>query len=324
MKEGTMGYIKIPYVNKEVSQIIFGASNPLLMSHGDGCSLLDAVLEAGINTIDLARVYQHAETSVGDWLEKRGCRDQVVLLSKCGHPDIFWRKRVSEKEMRKDLERSMKELRTDYIDIYLLHRDDTSIEAGIAVEIFNAMHAEGKIGAFGGSNWSYERIMEANEYAYKHGLIPFTVSSPHFGLAEQIDDPWGGGCVTITGEANREARNWYEENQMPVIAYSSLGNGFFSGRVKGGDMEGAKKTLSKEAWKGYGCAENLERLRRCEILAEKKGTNVPSVALRWMFGQQMNVFAVVTTVRPERLMENVRALELELSPEEMKYLNLEE
>ena len=65
-----------------------------------------------------------AEHSFGNWLEKSGRREEVVILSKCGHPDAMWNKRVNEKEMRKDLKKSLEELKTDYIDIYMLHRDD--------------------------------------------------------------------------------------------------------------------------------------------------------------------------------------------------------
>ena len=144
----------------------------------------------------------------------------------------MWNKRVNEKEMRKDLKKSLEELKTDYIDIYMLHRDDPDTDVAVAVETFNAMHEEGNIGAFGASNWTHTRIEEANEYAYKHNLIPFSVSSPNFCLARQIEDPWGGGCVNISGPENQEARAWYEKNQMPVIAYASLGRGFFSGRMK--------------------------------------------------------------------------------------------
>ena len=61
------------------------------------------------------------------------------------------------------------------------------------VEILNEYHKAGRIGAFGGSNWTHQRIAEANQYAGEHGLIPFTVSSPNFGLCDQIGDPWGGG-----------------------------------------------------------------------------------------------------------------------------------
>lgn len=118
--------------------------------------LLDAVYAAGVNTLDTARVYGKSERTFGKWLTEKNIRDKVVILSKCGHPNlIFGTKRVNEKEMWKDLEKSLKELQTDFIDIYLLHRDDLQKDAGELVEIFNAMHAEGKIGAFGGSNWTH-------------------------------------------------------------------------------------------------------------------------------------------------------------------------
>ena len=75
-----------------------------------------------------------AEHSFGNWLEKSGRREEVVILSKCGHPDAMWNKRVNEKEMRKDLKKSLEELKTDYIDIYMLHRDDPDTEVAVAVE----------------------------------------------------------------------------------------------------------------------------------------------------------------------------------------------
>ncbi len=74
----------------------------------------------------------------------------------------------------------------NYIDIYLLCRDDPDVDVAVPVEVMNALHAEGKIGAFGGSNWTHQRIEEANEYAYRRGLIHVTVSSPNFGLADQV------------------------------------------------------------------------------------------------------------------------------------------
>lgn len=236
---------------------------------------------------------------------------------------MFGRKRVNEKEMRKDFAKSASYLNTDYIDIYLLHRDDPDVEAGEIVEIFNAMHAEGKIGAFGGSNWTHERIEQANEYAYKHNLIPFTVSSPNFSLAEQICDPWGGGCVTISGRENKEAREWYEKNQMPVIAYSSLGRGLFSGKVKGSEPEKAGEILDQTAMKGYASPDNFERLRRCERLAAEKGCTVPQIAMAWVYCQKMNTFAVVSTSNPKRMEENIAALSIQLSEVEMQYLDLE-
>lgn len=319
----TMKYSEIPHVSKPVSRILYGTAASPFLEGGDGTQLLDAMLEMGVTTIDTARKYDSAEISIGNWMEKRNNRDQVVLLSKCGHPSDTWENRVNEKEIRADLTCSLNYLKTDYIDIYLLHRDDTSVSAGAIIEIFNALHAEGKIGAFGGSNWTHERIMEANEYAYKHNLIPFEVSSPNFGLAEQIDDLWGGGCVTISGKENAAARAWYQKNDMPVIAYSSLGRGFFSGKLKSTDTENKAGVLDEFALKGYSCKENFERLRRCEILAKEKNMSVSQIAMSWIFHQNMNVFAVVSTSKPERMQENIDALNLELAEQEYKWLNLE-
>lgn len=317
-----MQYAEIPYVNKKVSRIFFGTAMQPFMMGGDGNALLDAVYETGVNTFDTARGYAGAEISLGRWIEERGNREDVVILSKCGHPSMFGKKRINETEIRKDFARSSRYLHTDYIDIYLLHRDDPDVEAGTIVEILNAMHAEGKIGAFGGSNWTHQRIAEANEYAYKHNLIPFTVSSPNFGLADQVQDPWGGGCVTISGPSNEDARVWYRENQMPVIAYSSLGRGLFSGRVKSSETEKAGEIMDAVAMKGYGSPENFERLRRCEILAAEKGCTVPQIAMAWIFRQQINTFAVVSTSKASRMQENIDALHIELSPEESRYLDL--
>lgn len=224
--------------------------------------------------------------------------------------------------MRKDLNKSLGYLHTDYIDIYMLHRDDPEIAAGEIVEIFNTMHAEGKIGAFGGSNWTFERIAEANEYAYRKNLIPFSASSPNYGLAEQVEDPWGGGCVSISGPANQKAREWYAGQDIPVIAYSSLGRGMFSGKVKSSEQEKAGDILDGVAVKGYVSEDNFERLRRCEVLAERKGATVPQIAMAFIFSQKMSTLSVVSTSRPERMQENMDALQIELSEAETDWLDL--
>ena len=299
-----MMYGDIPGINKKVSRIFFGTAGDTFLKGLDNNALLDAVFDAGVNAFDTARQYMDSEKSLGKWISARGNRDRIVLLSKCGHPGPGGRKRISEREIRKDFEKSSRYLCTDYIDIYLLHRDDPDVEAGVIVEIMNGLKAEGKIGVFGGSNWTHRRIEEANEYAYKHGLVPFSVSSPNFGLADQVTDPWGGGCVTISGPSNEEARSWYRRTQMPVIAYSSLGRGLFSGRVHADAPEKAGEIMDTVAMKGYWCPDNLERLRRCEKLAERKHCTVPQIAMAWIFRQKINAFAVVSTRKISRMQEN--------------------
>lgn len=124
-----------------------------------------------------------------------------------------WVSQLNPEALKHDLDQSLERLGTDHIDIYMLHRDDLKVEVGPIVEVLNEYHKAGKIGAFGASNWTHQRIAEANAYAKAHDLVPFTVSSPNFCICNQIDDPWG------------------------------MGRGMFSGRVKSNDMEGAKKIL---------------------------------------------------------------------------------
>lgn len=319
-----MEYARLPQVEKPVSRIFYGTAAEPYQSGGDGKEILDAMLALGVNTFDTARQYGYAENSLGDWIESRQNRERLVLLSKCCHhiPETG-EKRVSEKEMRKDLEMSLSCLKTDHIDIYILHRDDPDVPVAPIVETFNDLHAKGKIGAFGGSNWTHRRIEEANEYAYQHNLIPFALSSPNFGLAEQITDPWGGGALTISGAKNKDARAWYQKTQLAVAAHSSLGRGLFSGRLKSSDYESAARVMDVYAMKGFHCPENFERLRRCEILALEKGVTVPQIALSWIFRQGINTFAVVSTGSPARMQANIDALHLDLSEAECLYLNLE-
>ena len=104
-----------------------------------------------------------------------------------------------------DIHDSLARFKTDYIDLYLLHRDDPDVTVGPIVERLHEHREKGQIHAYGGSNWSHERFAAANAYAEKHGLTPFAVSSPNFSLAEQAQPPWSG-CITISGPSQKAAR----------------------------------------------------------------------------------------------------------------------
>ncbi len=318
-----MKYIKIPYTNKEASRLVYGCAGGPFALGEDVNEWLDTVYRHGVNFFDTAAVYGHSEVSVGKWIRERGLQDQVVLLSKCCHPAPDGTRRVTEKDLLSDFEQFRTRSGLDYCDIYILHRDDPGTPVSMAVETLNRLHAEGKIGAFGGSNWTVARLEEANEYAESRGLIPFTVSSPNFSLAHQVDDMWGGLSETITGPEHQADRDWYEKNRMPVIAHSALGHGLFSGRLRSTDLDTADQVLDAFGMKGLACEENFERLGRCEQLAEEKGVTVAEIALAWVFRSPMNVFPVVSTSHEKRLEMNIRAMELPLTPRERAWLDLE-
>ena len=313
-----MKYGNIKNVDKKVSRLIYGCAIGDFFSGGDMSEILDAVVDAGINTLDTARIYQLSEKSVGDWMEKRGNRDDLVILTKCAHPLEDGIKRVNRKEILDDFRVSTGYLKTGYIDIYMMHRDDPDCDLRDVMETLSELHEAGKIGAIGASNWTSDRIEKANETAYKYGLTEITVSSPHLSAVDQVRDPWAGGVVTITGEKNRYQREWYRETKFPLIAYSSLAHGFLSGRVT--DEESAKRLLDESAVTGYDCPENYIKLKRIREVAENRGSTVALVSMAWLFHQDMDVYAAVSSLNPARIRENVRALDMELTKEELEYI----
>lgn len=318
-----MEYGNIAGLDKPVSKLVFGCAIEPMLRGENVDELLDAVYAQGITAFDTAENYGLSEVSLGNWIQKRKLRDKIVVISKGCHP--YERDRVTPEDLVQDIEQSFRRLGTDYLDVYLLHRDNTALEPGPVIEVLNEYHRAGKIGIFGGSNWTYERIAQANAYAAERGLEPFRISSPNFSLCRQVKDPFGGGsgCVTLTGPDQTAARSWYVKQNMPVLAYSSLGRGMLSGRVKSDDPEGAKQFLDEYAQRGFLYPENLERLARAEKLAEKKGCSVPQIGLAWLFCQEISVYPVVSARSASRIRDNARAFLVQLTKEEADWLDLQ-
>lgn len=315
-----MQYGTIPGVTKRVARLIQGtvmiASSKLDYSFG----LLDDILALGGNTFDAAHVYGNGdnERTLGRWLEARGVREQVVVITKGAHHNQD-RRRVTPFDITADLHDSLARLRTGYIDLYLLHRDDPAVPVGPIIEVLNEHLAAGRIHAFGGSNWSHARIKEANEYAAARGLTPFAVASPHFSLAIQVEEPWDN-CISLTGENGAAARQFYAENGMPLLTWSSLAGGFFSGRFRPDNLDTFTEYLDRLCVKSYCYPENFARLDRVQELARARGASVAQVAMAYVVAQPFNVFPLVGCANGDEYAANAAALDLALTAGEVRWL----
>jgi len=314
-----MNYGQVPGIGKPISRLVQGTVMLNTDEMEPGFRLLDGVHAAGCNTYDTAHVYGagECERTLGQWIQARGIREQVVILAKGAHYNAD-RQRVTPFDISSDLHDSLARLRTDYIDLYLLHRDDLSVPVGPIVEVLNAHKEAGRIHAFGGSNWTAARIQEANAYAEAHGLTPFVVSSPHFSLAEQIEAPWDN-CISITGDANAGQRAWYEESGFPLFCWSSLAGGWFSGRLT---RENRARHAEELYMRCYGNEANFKRLDRARELARERHLSIAQVALAYVLNQQSNVFALIAAYTPVEFADCTGALESALTPEEMEWLDL--
>ncbi len=317
-----MVYGKIDGLDKSISRIVQGTIMLRSDDEAGGFKLLDGVYALGVNTFDCAHIYGggQCERVLGKWIDSRNIREKVVILTKGAHHNAD-RKRVTPYDITSELYDSFVRCRTNYIDIYVLHRDDTDVPVGPIVEVLNEHKAAGRIRVFGGSNWTVPRIQEANEYAYKHNLTPFTVSSPNFSLAEQVKEPWAG-CISISGPQNEQNRAWYAEKKMPLFTWSSLAQGFFSGRFRRETFEDYKSQLPGSTVEAYCYEQNFKRLDRAWELAKEKGLTVPQIALSFIMSQPVNVFSLIGVFNADECKANIEALVLKLTQKEINWLDL--
>lgn len=323
--------MNIKGLEKECTSIMVGTSSALFtdettpwiktnLTKEEQFAVIDKLWDMGLYCFDAAAGY--GERVLGEYLESRGRTNEAVILTKGCHPN-FYRKRVTSFDLMCDFYDSLAKLHREYIDIYMLHRDDPSVPVSEIIPTLDRLQKEGKIKIYGASNWSMERIREANKFARENGMDGFRAVSPHYSLAHQIHDPWGGG-VSITGVEHENDRKWLKEQDIPIFAYSSMSGGFMSGMFGSNDRDGAKSFLSEPAIKGYYADENFERLARAEKLAEKYQVSVAQIAMAWLFNQELKVIPLQGGESAEMYEQTLAAAQMKLETDEVKWLNLEE
>ena len=317
-----MLFSNIPGIDKPVSRLVQGT---MWMNTGTldaAFAVLDAFHAAGGNCFDTAHVYGGGdnERSVGQWIRSRGVRDEVVILGKGAHHSQD-RKRVTPFDIQADIHDSLARFQVDSIDLYVLHRDNPAQPIGPIVETLHAAKEAGQIHAYGGSNWTVERLRAANEYAAAHGLTPFAVSSPQFSLAVQQVPPWRD-CESLSGAAGEPARAWCRANGVTLFVWSSLAGGFFSGRFRRDNLDTLTENYDRLAVKVYCTEENFQRQDRAQELAQSKGVTVPHIALAYVYSQPEGIHALSGGRTAAEVQVNVEAAEIELTQEEIAYLEL--
>lgn len=319
-----MEYSRFAGLDKKVSRFIVGTANIVDSDDlNEDFERLDDALALGINTLDTAMGYGGGTTEIalGKYFKSRRNRDAFFIISKACHPNP-WRKRVTPFDLSCDLHDALAKMGVDYIDLYMLHRDEVTVPVEPLIDILNRHYNEGKIRSYGVSNWTTARIEEANNYAVKNGLEPISVSSPNYSLAEQYSEPWAPGCITISGPENEAERKWYAANQMPVLAYSSMARGLFSGRITREMWEKKSPEIDSVCEKAYCGDSNFKRLERAEILAKEKGVSVPQIAMAFILCGEMNVFPIIGAANKAEMESSIGALEVKLTPGEVLWLDL--
>ncbi len=313
-----------PFAERHLPRLILGTmplSNDTPAAQDEADALLDAAFEHGISALDTGHIYGNgaSERAIGSWLERRGLADDVFILSKGCHPDASG-PRVNPEALARDLAESLDRLRLPAVDLYMLHRDDPAVPVGEMVDAFAEHLAAGRLYAYGFSNWTRARIEEACDYAEANDRPLPAASSPNFSLADQVHDPWGGGCVTLTGAAAADDRDWHRSTGMAIFAWSSLARGLFSGRVTRRALAADPGLLDEACRTAYVHDVNLARLERVIEFAEAGRASVPQIALAWVLAQDLPLHAIVGAATEEEVEDLAAAAALTITEEEGKWL----
>lgn len=307
-----MKTIRLPGVDKEISSLVMGSDYFMPEKMDLVSEMLESYLEIGGNTIDTAFIYcgGKSEEAIGIWMEENKKRDEMVILTKGAHPNQYG-PQVNKEAINRELQISLERLRTDHVELYALHRDDPNVHVGEILEILNEHVEAGRIGAFGGSNWTVERLQEANEYAEKHGLIGFSFSSPNLSLAK-AKEPYWPGCVSV----DDKQLGWYEDNQFPLFSWSSQARGFFTGRYTPEDRS------NPDLVRVFYNDENWERYRRAEQLAKEKGVETIQISLAYVLNQSFPTAAIIGPQNRKEMLSCREAADILLTEDEIKWLDL--
>ena len=323
----TMEYGTIKGINKKVSRYFVGTmSMTSYEPTPEELQRLDRAFEAGMNVLDCAQGYGYpnlgsTEVALGKWINSRGIRDQVVLTTKGCHPNPF-RTRVHAYDIDSDLFDSLAKMKTDYIDMYYLHRDDVNTPVSELIDKLNEHIRAGRVLAIGVTNWSYERIKEANEYAKATGQVGFTLSESHYSIAEQLDEPFAPGSGTISGPKYEEARRWYKENDIPVASYSTLSGGFVTGRITRESYKADPESVSRSVRVAYCHDINFTRLERTAILAKEKGVTIAQIGLAYAMTGELDVYPIIGAANIEEIESSIAALDIKLTAAERSWIDL--
>jgi predicted dehydrogenase/aryl-alcohol dehydrogenase-like predicted oxidoreductase len=308
--DAPMTYSHVAGVEMPISRIVMGSMVFRRDNLPFACAMLDHYVELGGNCIDTAYVYG-TEATIGHWLRLRNNREQMLLIGKGAHtPECH------PEGLTRQLMQTLENLQTGYLDLYFMHRDNLAIPVGEFVECLNEHVRAGRIRAFGGSNWTMERIEAANDYARAHGLTGFAASSPNLALAVWNQPMWGG-CVAASDPASRA---WYNAQQLPLFAWSSQASGFFTGRYSPADRANPAAAEVVRTWFND---DNFRRLARARELALQKGVSSTQIALAYVLCQPFPTWALIGPRTIEETRTSVAALDVALTPEELRWLNLE-
>jgi aryl-alcohol dehydrogenase-like predicted oxidoreductase len=276
-------------------------------------ALLDQYAQAGGSFLDTANIYAHwqpggaggdSEKLLGSWMAERSNRDEIFLASKVGfgYPGVDGGLRASQ--IKDECEKSLRRLGTDRIDLYYAHCDDPATPLNETMKAFNELLAEGKIRAIGASNYTAWRLAEANCVCRTNEWDGFVC------LQQRYTYLWPKRLADFSPQkaVTGSLLEYCHQRKVTLLAYSPL-------------LGGAYTRQDRRIGENYGHVGSDQRLEVLGKIAAEREITRNQLILAWMLNSRPMVIPVFSASTSEQMAENLGALEIDLSDEEMIRLN---
>jgi aryl-alcohol dehydrogenase-like predicted oxidoreductase len=275
-------------------------------------AILDGFLDAGFNFIDTADVYSkwapghhggESEIIIGDWLRRRGKRDDVIIATKVGSEMGPGKKGLSKDYIARAAEESLRRLNTDYIDLYQSHRDDEETPVEETLAAYGKLIKAGKVRAIGASNFAPARLSASLHASAQHSLPRYETLQPEYNLMVRAFE--------------QELAPLCEREGVSVIPYFGLASGFLTGKYR--SKADLKKSARGEDVEGYLNERGFRVLDALDAVAERREATPAQVALAWLMTRITAPIASATSLK--QLGDLVASARLKLEPADIAALD---
>tara|TARA_X000001036_G_scaffold439768_1_gene492189 strand:+ start:2349 stop:3386 length:1038 start_codon:yes stop_codon:yes gene_type:complete len=335
-----MKFKKLGNTNLEVSLICLGTMTwGTQNSENDAFEQMDYSLEKGVNFFDTAEIYSVPPTSdtygktekmIGNWFEKRKNREKIILATKVAGPRCEWIRgggnNFTEKKIGEAIEGSLKRLKTDYIDLYQLHWPERSTNC-FGTREFKVNEEEGK--------WNdFESVLQALEKYIKSGKIRYIGMSNEtpYGLSKYLEISKNKKLPRMMSVQNPYSlvNRTYEVGMSEIsirekcglLVYYPLAAGALSGKYRNGQMpKNARMTLFK-GWERMINPLAMKAYDEYYNLAKEYNLSMVQLAQAFVNSRPFVTSNIIGATTMEQLRENINTIDIELTDEIMKKINL--
>ncbi|UCC64356.1 MAG: aldo/keto reductase [Anaerolineae bacterium] len=275
--------------------------------------LLDQYVEAGGSFLDTANIYARwvpsfaggeSETLLGEWMRERRNRAQTFIATKVGFQYPGVERGLRADQIERECEKSLKRLGVETIDLYYAHVDDRDTPMEETLEAFNRLVRAGKVRFIGASNFLAWRLEEARWVSQTRGWAGYCCVQQRYSYIR----PKPGASFDPQIAANDDLLDYCRARSVTLLAYSPLLSGAY--------------TRADRAFQGQYLGPDAEaRLAALRAVALESGATLNQVVLAWMVQGDPPVIPLVAASTSEQMGENLGALQVELSVEQMARLN---